>query len=217
MPEIRVAVVDDERLFCEGLQMMIESQPDMRYIGSAHDGETAVALVQRERPDVVLMDVRMPAMNGIVATARILDAGGPQAPAVLVLTTIRTDEAVAAAARAGAAGFLLKDTTAETLLSAVRTVHSGQSVFAPEPSTNLLRESRGPGQPPAVSALDPLTPREREVFLYAARGLSNSEIATIAFISETTVKSHVSSILSKLGMRSRLQIIAFALDKGLIR
>ncbi|GAB3599572.1 response regulator transcription factor [Microbacterium tumbae] len=217
MSEIRVAVVDDERLFCDGVRMMVESQPDMRFTGAAHDGEAAITLVQRERPDVVLMDVRMPELNGIAATARILEAAGADAPAVLVLTTLRSDEAVAAATRAGAAGFLLKDTTAETLLDAVRTVHAGQSVFEPRPSTEVLRESREAARTPEVDALDPLTPRERQVFLYAARGLSNAQIATIAFISETTVKSHVSHILTKLGMRSRLQLIAFALDRGLIR
>ena len=165
--EIRVAVVDDERLFCDGVRMMVESQPDMRFTGAAHDGEAAIATVQRERPDVVLMDVRMPRSVGIAATARILDVAGADAPAVLVLTTIRSDEAVAAATRAGAAGFLLKDTTAETLLDAVRTVHAGQSVFACRSSTEVLRESRTVTRTPVVDALDPLTPRERQVFLDA--------------------------------------------------
>jgi DNA-binding NarL/FixJ family response regulator len=217
---IKVAVADDQVLFCSGMQMLIESQPDLEFAGAAHDGDEAVVLAQREHPDVMLMDIRMPGLNGIDATARIVqqEASPEAAPKVIVLTTFQRDEAVARAILAGAHGFVMKDTTPEFVLAAIRTVHAGHSVIAPRDTADLFAV-RGPAQDSRVAeeALAALSAREKEVFLLAARGLSNAEAGQAAFISEATVKSHMRSILAKLGLASRVQLVAFAYENGLMR
>ncbi|WP_020076948.1 response regulator transcription factor [Cryocola sp. 340MFSha3.1] len=210
---IRVAIADDQPLFCTGLQMMIESQPDLEFAGSAPDGLQAMQLARSARPDVLLMDIRMPVLDGIAATEGIRRENAEPLPRIVVLTTFERDEAVAAALRAGADGFVLKDATPEFILAAIRTVHDGHSVIAPKATTDLFRTlaRRRP------EAIDALSVREKEVFLLAARGLSNGEIGRTAFISEATVKSHVRSILAKLGLASRVQLVAFAYENGLVR
>lgn len=210
---IRVAIADDQPLFCTGLQMMIESQPDLEFAGSAPDGLQAMQLARSARPDVLLMDIRMPVLDGIAATEGIRRETAQPLPRIVVLTTFERDEAVAAALRAGADGFVLKDATPEFILAAIRTVHDGHSVIAPKATTDLFRTlaRRRP------EAIDALSVREKEVFLLAARGLSNGEIGRTAFISEATVKSHVRSILAKLGLASRVQLVAFAYENGLVR
>ncbi|MET3564922.1 DNA-binding NarL/FixJ family response regulator [Leifsonia sp. 563] len=210
---IRVAIADDQPLFCTGLQMMIESQPDLEFAGSAPDGLQAMQLARSARPDVLLMDIRMPVLDGIAATEGIRRENAEPLPRIVVLTTFERDEAVAAALRAGADGFVLKDATPEFILAAIRTVHDGHSVIAPKATTDLFRTlaRRRP------EAIDALSVREKEVFLLAARGLNNGDIGRTAFISEATVKSHVRSILAKLGLASRVQLVAFAYENGLVR
>lgn len=214
MTAIRVAIVDDQPLFCSGMAMLVESQPDLEFAGSAGDGIAALELARDVAPDVMLMDVRMPQLDGIGATARIraeLPDGGPK---IVVLTTFERDHAVAAALRAGADGYIMKDTTPEFVLAAIRTVHAGHAVVAPKDVAALLRDGMHPARPETIAAL---SAREKEVFLLAARGLSNAEAGRLAFISEATVKSHMRSILQKLGLTSRVQLVAFAHENGLVR
>jgi DNA-binding NarL/FixJ family response regulator len=213
---IRVAIADDQQLFCSGIEMLVESQNDLEFAGAAFDGPTAIELAARVLPDVFLMDVRMPGLDGIAATRAIID-GSPNPPSIIVLTTYQRDVAVLQAITAGASGFIMKDATPEFLLASIRTVHSGQSVLAPSNTLELLRGLTARERPVIENAIEPLSAREREVFLFAARGLSNSEIATTAFIGESTVKTHISSILAKLGMTSRVQLVALAYENGLIR
>jgi len=217
--KIRVALVDDQALFRTGIRMLVASQPDLEVVGEAGDGREAVELAASARPDVILMDIRMPVMDGIEATERIVaasEARGAAGPRIIVLTTFDLDEAATRAIRGGASGFLLKDADPEFLLAAIRTVHSGTAVLAPSATRELFQhfDSR------AASRVEPgafatLTAREREVFLLAARGLSNSEIATGEFLSEATVKTHISRILSKLGLRDRVQLVVYAFEHRL--
>lgn len=216
---IRVVIVDDQQLFVSGIKMVLESAGDLEFVGSARNGRQAVEVVAGVEPDIVLMDVRMPVMDGIDATRHIVEAVGPGSlPRVIVLTTFQRDEAVLRAIRAGASGFITKDATPEFLLEAIRVVHSGQSVLAPQATIDLV--TRFAAEPPARDINDTvismLSPREREIFLLTARGLSNSEIAAAAFVSETTVKTHISSILSKLGLQSRVQVVVFAYENALV-
>ena len=199
---IRVALVDDQALFRTGIRMLVQSQPDLEYVGEAGNGREGVELVATARPDVVLMDIRMPVMDGIEATERIVQdamARNSLMPRVIVLTTFDLDEAATRAIRGGASGFLLKDTDPEFLLAAIRAVHSGTAVVAPSATRELFRhfDSRA-SSVPQPAEFETLTAREREVFMLAARGLSNSEIAAGEFLSEATVKTHISRILSKL-------------------
>jgi DNA-binding NarL/FixJ family response regulator len=213
---IRVVLADDQPLFSAGLQMILRSQADIEYAGDAVNGEAAVTLVQETEPDVVLMDIRMPVMDGITATRKIMDASTKRSPKVIVLTTIQHDEAVVRAIQAGAAGFLTKDTTPDFLLAAIRTVHSGHSVMAPALTNELLRDYTTPG-PVNDTVLDDLSGRERDVFLLAAKGLGNADIAGELFLSEATVKSHIGSILGKLKLKNRIQLVAFAYQNHLLR
>lgn len=217
-PQIRVALVDDQALFRTGIRMLVDSQPDLLFVGEAGDGAAGVELVRRTRADVVLMDVRMPVMDGITATSRIVEQGSPDAAKVLVLTTFDFDEAAAKAIRAGASGFVLKDADPEFLLAAVRTVHAGTAVFAASATRELLRrydDTAGQTAPVPPSFAE-LTPREREIFDLAARGFSNSEIAQHEYVSEATVKTHISRVLTKLDLRDRVRLVVFAHEHGLV-
>jgi DNA-binding NarL/FixJ family response regulator len=210
---IRVVLVDDQALFRAGIRMVIDSQPDLQVVGEAGDGEAAIALVRTIRPDVVLMDIRMPVLDGLSATAELLRDDDP--PRIVMLTTFDLDEAAARAIRQGASGFLLKDAHPEFLLAAIRTVHAGSSVIAAGATNDLFATFPAPqaAPPPAYAEL---TEREREIFALAARGLSNAEIAQHEYLSEATVKTHISRILSKLTLRDRVQLVVFAHDHHLI-
>jgi DNA-binding NarL/FixJ family response regulator len=216
---IRVALVDDQALFRAGIRMLVASQPDLEVVGEAGDGSAAVELAASAKPDVILMDIRMPVMDGIEATERIVAASaarGGADPRIIVLTTFDLDEAATRAIRGGASGFLLKDADPEFLLAAIRTVHAGSAVLAPGAMRELF-EHFGALAPlrPAPPAFATLTARERDIFLLAARGLSNSEIAAGEFLSEATVKTHISRILAKLGLRDRVQLVVFAFEHQL--
>lgn len=184
--------------------MLIDSQPDLAVVGEAADGQAALAEVARTDPDVVLMDIRMPGMDGVTATERLAATG--ERPRVLVLTTFDLDEAAARALRAGASGFVLKDARPEFLLAAIRTVHAGAAVIAPAAIGHLLA-TFGTGRARHDDQLAVLSPREREIYELAGGGLSNAEIAAREYVSEATVKTHVSRILAKLGLRDRVQLV----------
>ncbi|MEX0160356.1 MULTISPECIES: response regulator [unclassified Microbacterium] len=209
---IKVVLVDDQALFRAGVRMLLASQPDLDVVGEAGDGREGVALVRATRPDVVLMDIRMPVMDGLAATAEIL--AQPDPPRIVMLTTFDLDEAAARAIRQGASGFLLKDADPEFLLAAIRTVHSGSSVIAAS-ATRELFEHFAEEPKPVPAEFSALTDREREIFALAARGLSNSEIAAREYLSEATVKTHISRILTKLTLRDRVQLVVFAFEHGL--
>jgi DNA-binding NarL/FixJ family response regulator len=212
---IRVLIADDQTLVRTGFRMILENAGDMRVVGEAGDGAEAADLASDLRPDVVLMDVRMPELDGVDATRRICSAD--TGTRVLMLTTFDLDEHVYAAIQAGASGFLLKDTLAADLLSAIRVVARGDACVAPSVTRRLLERHIGTGSPPASAVLDVLTEREREVLGLIARGLSNNEIATHLFLSEGTVKTHVSRVLGKLGLRDRVQAVVRAYECGLVR
>ncbi|UZX01346.1 response regulator transcription factor [Arthrobacter sp. CDRTa11] len=218
---ISVALVDDQPLFRAGIRMLIESQADLEFFGEAGDGEQGVVLASELRPDVILMDLRMPVMDGVEATRRIVEqaaAAGTDTPKIIALTTFNRDQAVVQAVQAGASGYLLKSAEPEFLLAAIRTVHSGYSVIAPG-SIRSLFEHAARNTPPAdpdLSVLEVLSVRERDVFLLAAKGLSNGEIAEGLFVSEATVKTHLRSVLDKLELRTRLQLVAFAYERHLL-
>jgi len=216
---IRVLLVDDQELFREGVKVIIDAQDGMAVVGSAGDGLEAVRLVDELAPHVVLMDIRMPEMDGVEATRqiflpeRVARRSGPVR--VVVLTTFNLDDRAATAIRHGASGFLLKDTTPLLLRDAIRTVHAGNAVLAPDHLSALL-ESQFREVAPAPAAYVALTDKEREVFGAVARGLSNTEIAGLVFASESTVKTHVGAILRKLSLRDRVQIVVFAHQHGLV-
>lgn len=209
---IRVLLVDDQALFRAGIRMLVSSQPDMEVVAEAGNGQEALAAVAQATPDVVLMDIRMPVMDGLSATAEILKA--PDAPKVVMLTTFDLDEAAARAIRQGASGFLLKDADPEFLLAAIRTVHSGSSVIAASATRELFAHFTEQAKP-VPARFSALTDREQEIFALAARGLSNAEIAGREFLSEATVKTHISRILAKLALRDRVQLVVFAFEHGL--
>lgn len=213
MKRIRVALVDDQALFRAGIRMLVSSQPDLLFVGEAGDGRDGIAMAAEATPDVILMDIRMPVLDGIDATRAILAAAGAP-PRIIVLTTFDLDEAAARAIRAGASGFILKDSEPEFLLAAIRAVHSGGSVIAAAATRELFEHfgSRGAEVP---AEFDSLTAREKEIFLLAARGLSNAEIAGHEFLSEATVKTHISRVLGKLELRDRVQLVVFAYENGL--
>ncbi|MEE6388980.1 response regulator transcription factor [Microbacterium paraoxydans] len=209
---IRVVLVDDQALFRAGIRMLVASQPDLEVVGEAGNGREALDVVAATRPDVVLMDIRMPVMDGLTATAEILSR--PESPRIVMLTTFDLDEAAARAIRQGASGFLLKDADPEFLLAAIRTVHAGSSVIAAS-ATRELFEHFAEAPKPVPPQYAELTEREREIFALAARGLSNAEIAAREFLSEATVKTHISRILTKLALRDRVQLVVFAFEHGL--
>ncbi|OLZ60012.1 response regulator [Amycolatopsis keratiniphila] len=213
---IRVVVVDDQELMRVGFRMVLGAQADIDVVGEAGDGAQAIRLAEELRPDVVLMDVRMPVLDGVEATKRIVEAGTAR---VLVMTTFDLDEYVYSALQGGASGFLLKDTQPDHLVSALRAVASGDAVVSPSVTRRLLDRFVGGGGKPMRDAaeLDVLTEREREVLVLIAKGLSNLEIAETLFLSEATVKTHVGRILSKLDLRDRLQAVVLAYETGLAR
>lgn len=217
MSAIRVAVVDDQRLFASGMRMLVDAQDDMTCVGTAGDGQAALDLCAAEDPDVLLLDLRMPVLNGIEATARLAERGGER-PRVVALTTIRRDEAVLAALRAGAAAFLTKDALPEVVLATIRDVHEGRPAPTEAEALDQLRADGTLVETPRPDAvLDALSAREREVFLLVAKGLSNQEIASAVFLSEATVKTHVRAVLTKLGLRNRIQVVITAHERGLVR
>lgn len=225
-PHIRVAIVDDQQLLRAGFRMVIDSQPDLQVVVEAGDGAQAIRLLTDHPVDVVLMDIRMPTMDGLVATAQLtaLWAAQPDtAPRIIVLTTFDLDEYALEAIRSGASGFLLKDAPPEEMLAAIRTVHSGDAVIAPSTTRRLLDRlvTTLPAEQLAdsgkASAVDSLTDREREVLVLMARGRANQEIASDLFVAEATVKTHVGRILAKLGARDRVQAVVTAYETGLVR
>jgi DNA-binding NarL/FixJ family response regulator len=214
---IRVLVVDDQALVRGGFRLILDAQADIDVVGEAADGREALRRIAELRPDVVLMDIRMPNLDGIGAARRLL--GEPGAPRVLMLTTFDLDEYVYEAMKAGASGFLLKDVEPEHLAGAVRTVASGDALLSPTITRRLIEEfvRRPPAGPGPPAALDELTGRELEVLRLVARGLSNLEIAGELFVSEATVKTHLTHILTKLRLRDRVQAVVLAYETGLVR
>lgn len=218
---IRIAIVDDQQLVRAGFAMVINSQPDMEVVVEAGDGAQAVRLLAHHHADVVLMDVRMPVMDGIAATEALTGAGTSTTDTkVVILTTFDLDEYVLSAIRAGASGFLLKDAPPEEMLAAIRTVHRGEAVIAPTSTKRLIEHVAASLPQPRTTntdSLDSLTDREREVLLHMARGLSNSEIAAELFVAEATVKTHVGRVLAKVGARDRVQAVVVAYETGLVQ
>lgn len=217
--EIRVALVDDQPLFRHGVAAVVAAQADMRLVGEASSGAEAVALLDRVEADVVLMDIRMPDVDGAEATRRLLSperAARRDSPLrIIALTTFGLDERARAAVDVGAAGFLLKDASPEFLISAIRAVHAGTAVAAAGDLAALIGATAAPARPAPPAELASLTERERLVFDCAAEGLSNAEIAARLFLSESTVKTHISNVLAKLGLRDRVQLVVLAHRHGL--
>ncbi|MBX7267944.1 response regulator transcription factor [Micromonospora sp. Llam7] len=223
MNPIRVLLADDHHLVRTGFRVILEIEDDIEVVGEAADGERAVGMTRALRPDVVLMDVEMPGVDGLEATRRIgADADEPGGPAVLMLTTFDRDDYLFAALRAGASGFLLKNGTPEALVDAIRVVARGDGLLAPELTRRVIATFARPGSQPgddvaSEAALETLTPREREVLVLVAGGASNAEIAANLHLGEATVKSHVSRVLAKLGLRDRVQAVVFAYEHGVVR
>jgi DNA-binding NarL/FixJ family response regulator len=213
---VSILIADDQQLVRSGFRMILESEEDMKVVAEAADGQEAVSTARRLKPDVALMDLRMPVMDGIAATAEVVtDAAVPTR--VLVVTTFDTDEHVYAALRAGASGFMLKDAPPEELAAAVRVIAKGEALLAPSVTRRVIEEfARVSRDPDARAALDELTERECDVLRLVARGLSNSEIAAELVIGETTVKTHVGNILMKLDVRDRAQAVVAAYESGLV-
>ena len=215
---IRVLIVDDQSLVRAGFRMILEAENDVEVVGEASDGAEAIDASAEHSPDVILMDVRMPNVDGLEATRRLLE-GKSEGPRILILTTFDLDEYVWEALHAGASGFLLKDTPPEQLVDAIRVVASGDALLAPAITRRVIEEFVS--RPPASArrqapGLDELTARELEMLRYVARGLSNAEIAEAAFVSETTVKTHVAHILMKLRLRDRVQAVVYAYEHGIV-
>jgi DNA-binding NarL/FixJ family response regulator len=214
---IRVLICDDQALVRAGFRAILEAQPDIEVVGEAENGAEAVALAERRAPDVILMDIRMPVLDGVEATRRLAEAGA--SARILVLTTFDLDEYVHAAIRAGASGFLLKDVTPAKLIEAIRVVAAGDALLAPSVTRRLLEQfaTTLPQRDQSSAALSELTARETEVLRLLAAGLSNAEIAASLVVSEATVKTHISSLLRKLGLRDRVQAVILAYESGLVR
>ncbi len=215
---VRIVIADDQQIVRDGFAALLDSQPDFTVVGTASDGEEATRVCRRLHPDVVLMDVRMPGTDGIEATRRMSEDADP--PRVLILTTFDLDEYVYDALRAGASGFLLKDVTAERLFDAVRIIAAGDALLAPNVTRRLISEFARQRPDPAaaiIPRLDQLTHRETEILRLLAEGLSNPEIAARLVVTEETVKTHVSRVLRKLGLRDRTQAVITAYETGLIK
>ena len=215
----RILICDDQALVRAGFKLILDAEEDLEVVGEAGDGGEALELAAASGPDVILMDVRMPNMNGIEATQEITAKSGEDGPKVLILTTFDLDEYVYEALRAGASGFLLKDSPAEQLVAGIRVVAAGDALLAPSITKRLIedftRAAAPPESPPA--ALDQLTARELEVFKLVARGMSNAEIAQSLVVSDTTVKTHVARILMKLSLRDRVQAVVLAYESGIVQ
>jgi DNA-binding NarL/FixJ family response regulator len=215
---IKVLIADDQALIRSGLRAIIESEPGMEVAGEAGDGAEAVEAVRRLRPHVALMDIRMPRLDGVAATRALLRGAAPVRTKILILTTFHLDAYVTEALRAGASGFLLKEATADQLIEAVRVIASGEAILAPSVTRRLLETMAGDAAGDGGRQIrDLLSAREVDVLLLVARGLSNAEIGAKLHLAETTVKSHVQSMLGKLGVRDRLQAAVAAYDAGLVR
>jgi len=214
---VAVLIADDQALVRAGFRMILETQPDLRVLGEAANGAEALDLARRTQPDVVLMDIRMPSMDGIEATRRLL-AGPPPQPRVVILTTFDLDEYVFEALQAGASGFLLKDTPPERLAAGIRAVAAGESLLTPSVTTRLIESFvQVNSRVPRPAELDDLTPRELEILRLMAGGLSNAEIAQHLVVSATTVKTHVARVLAKLGLRDRVQAVVLAYETGIVQ
>ena len=216
---VRVLLVDDQALVRAGFRMILDSEPDIDIVGEASDGLEAIDAVRRDRPDVVLMDIRMPELDGLEATRRILANGSlEEGPRVLMLTTFDLDEYVYEALRAGASGFLLKDTPPEQLVQGIHVVASGEALLSPQITRRVIEEFvRRPAPSAPAKGIDELTARELEVLKLIAKGLSNAEIARELYVSETTVKTHVARVLMKLELRDRVQAVVLAYETGLVQ
>lgn len=218
MTDIRILIVDDQALIRSGLRMILEAEDGLSVIGEASDGREAIEVATRQRPDVILMDIRMPVMDGIDATRRLNASAFSPKPRVLILTTFDLDEYVYAAIRASASGFLLKDAPPDDLIHAIRVVARGEALLAPTVTRRLIEEFASRPEPDgAPEGMDELTERELEVLRSLAAGLSNAEIADALFVSEATVKTHISHILTKLDLRDRVQAVVVAYESGLVR
>lgn len=214
---VRVVIADDQQLIRTGFRMILAAEPDIEIVGEAATGTEAVTLNRDLRPDVMLMDIRMPELDGIEATRRILGQNHEPKTSVLILTTFDLDEYVYDALRAGASGFLLKDVPAPQLAAAIRTVGAGDALLAPSITRRLIEEFAAPRTPSITPpGLSELTPRELEVFRLVATGMSNGEIATHLIVGETTVKTHVTRVLMKLGVRDRVQAVVLAYEAGIV-
>ena len=216
---VRVVIADDQALVRAGFKMILEAEPEIEVIGEAEDGVEAVEMIQRLKPDVALMDIRMPRLNGLEATREIVNGGGETPTRVLMLTTFDLNEYVYEALRAGASGFLLKDVPAEQLVAGIQVVARGEALLAPSITRRLIEEfaKNQPVERATPKEVEELTAREMEVFKLIARGMSNAEVAAELIVSETTVKTHVARILMKLHLRDRVQAVVYAYESGLIQ
>ena len=214
---IKVLLADDQAMVRAGLRMILEAEPDIQVVGEADDGNKTITAVRALRPDVVLMDIQMPVMNGLEATRRIIHGGEP-ATRVLILTTFERDDYIFEALRAGASGFILKNAPPEDLVTAIRVVAEGNGLLAPSVTRRIIAEfAQRPVRPSMKNELEQLTEREIEVLKLIARGQTNAEIANELIVSEATVKTHVSNLLTKLGLRDRVQAVVYAYESGLIQ
>jgi DNA-binding NarL/FixJ family response regulator len=214
---IRVALADDQPLIRMGLRYLIDQEPDLDFVGEAGDGAAAVALVRQTEPDVLLLDIRMPGMDGLQVLQAITAAANPRQPKVIMVTTFELDDYVFAALEAGASGFLLKDTAPAELIRAIRVVAEGQALLSPSVTRTLLSRlgRHGLGHAVAVPGMDNITAREREIMAWVAAGLANDEIADALFLSKATVRTHVGRAMAKLGARDRAQLVVFAMRAGI--
>jgi DNA-binding NarL/FixJ family response regulator len=215
---IRVVLADDQAMVRAGFRLILESEPDIEVVGEAEDGAAAVAAVRALRPDVVLMDIQMPGMDGLAATRKINDPSSDLASRVLILTTFERDEYVFASLRAGASGFLLKNAPPEHLIEAVQVVAAGNALLAPSVTRRIIEEFvKRPAPPVRAEELERLTERELEILRLLAQGLTNAEIADRLYVGDATVKTHVSHVLAKLGLRDRVQAVIFAYESGFVQ
>ncbi|MEV1174838.1 response regulator transcription factor [Nonomuraea sp. NPDC049784] len=212
---IRIVIADDQAMVRAGLRMVVDSDPGMEVVGEASDGREAVEVARRTRPDIVLMDISMPRLDGLAAAKELLDAPSP--PKVITLTTFDTDENLYAALRAGTSGFLLKVSPPEQLLEAIRVVHSGDALLDPAVTSRVIATFASRAEPTPSPRLAELTPRELEVLRLLARGLTNAEIARELYVGEATVKTHVARVLMKLSLRDRAQAVVFAYETGVVQ